>query len=86
VRGRATGVEYRAADQAKRKERELWLPTLEQWLMDVGHADDTGSVILRGELKREIRRLRRLVGTSPEAKRNATRLRVQRYRERQKAK
>lgn len=77
-------MEYRAADQAKRMEREIWLPTLEDWLMDVGHGEDTESEFLRYKLKKEITRLRKLLDTSPEAKRNATRLRVQRYRERQK--
>jgi hypothetical protein len=37
-----------------------------------------------GDAEAEITRLRKLLGPTADAKRNATRLRVQRYRERQK--
>jgi len=81
-------IEYvaaaKAVDEAKQFERKWWLPILEDWLMDTPLDNSTASLMLRSVLKSEIRRLRKLLGATPDAKRNATRLRVQRYRERQR--
>jgi hypothetical protein len=79
-----------AADQAKRFEREIWLPRLEEWLTKWETEHPKGDIIgdLYGErLGEEIKRLRRTLGIhkNSEEQRAAGRERVRKSRERQRA-
>jgi hypothetical protein len=87
--GGMMAVEQEAAAEAIRDARESWLPTLESFVAE--HVEE-GDLITRFILDEEIRRLRRLLGQpapqSPEdldRRRQQTRERVRRYRERQRA-
>jgi len=77
--GRMDGIEYaaaaKAADDAKRSEREYWLPILEQWQENYPEAASL--------LRPEIKRLRRILGIrqTPDERRAATLKRVQKHRQ-----
>jgi hypothetical protein len=74
-------IEYiaaaRAADEAKRFEQEFYLPILERWLAE--NADDE---FFAPYLRKEIKRLRRILGLRqpPAERRTATRDRVRKFR------
>jgi hypothetical protein len=82
-------VEREAAERAITKERLSWLPILEAWAAALdADKDDLFAIIY---LDSEIRRLRRTLGLPPsvspnavERRRQQTRERVRRYRERQR--
>jgi hypothetical protein len=80
-------IEYLAARQAIAQERAHWLPILQYWYDNPTDADDLKE---RQALYRQIRRLRQLLGmrriSAPDAgerRRQQTRERVRRYRQRQ---
>ena len=87
--GGMSAIEREAAQEAVKREREHWLPILEAWLADALR-DGATELLLCVVLDDEIRRLRRTLGlppqSSPEAierRRQQTRERVRRYRQRQ---
>jgi hypothetical protein len=89
--GGMSAIEREAAQEAVKREREHWLPVLEAWLADAPR-DGAMDVILCVVLDGEIRRLRRMLGLPPrpspeaiERRRQQTRERVRRYRQRQLA-
>jgi hypothetical protein len=71
--GGMRAIEEKAAAAAVADARELWLPTLQGW-----HAKAKGTV--RSLLAGEIRRLRHMLGATPEERRAQTRERVRRFR------
>jgi hypothetical protein len=78
-----------AADQAKRFERECWLPRLEEWLTkwEIEHPKgDMMGDLYDGRLREEIKRLRRALGVhkGSEEQRAAGRERVRKSRERRR--
>jgi hypothetical protein len=87
--GGMAAVERAAACRAIADERASWLPILEAWAAALGDDDDVLMVIW---LDGEIRRARRLLHLPPvpspqavEQRREKTRERVRRYRQRLKA-
>jgi hypothetical protein len=87
--GGMAAVEQEVAAEAIRGARESWLPILESFIAE--HVEE-GDWIVCAVLNGEIRRLRRLLGQpaprSPEdldRRRQQTRERVRRYRERRRA-
>jgi hypothetical protein len=86
--GGMENVEYvaaaKAADEAKRFERELYLPILERWLakLAVTAEGDTLDDFFADLLRKDITRLRRILGvhTGSEEQRAATRERVRKHR------
>lgn len=86
--GGMTAREREAALPVILEEREFWLPILEGWLEDA-RAD--GNLLLAGIIFKQIKRARRGLNLPPrltpdiKRRREQTRERVRRYRERQKA-
>ena len=87
--GGMAAIEQEAADQAIRDEREAWLPILERWLKEA--MTNNEHPLMCAILESQIRRLRRLLHLPPyrgtaaiERRRELTRERVRRYRQRRK--
>lgn len=82
-------IEYDATREAVARERAHWLPILQYWWEEeIGDLDPAE----RRALYRQLCRLRRILGLKPpsapdavERRRQKTRARVQRYRQRQRA-
>ena len=72
--------EHEAVERALRETREKWLPLLE------GRLATTDNPVGRGMLTAEVRRLRRLLGIfqTEEARRDGSRERARRHRERKR--
>jgi hypothetical protein len=79
-----------AAEEAKQFEREVWLPRLEGWLAAwlAKHGEGTIADIYTGQLRKEIKRLRRVlkIHKGSEEERAAVRERVRKSRQRTQAK
>jgi len=89
--GGVTGRERAAAEQAIAAERAFWLPILEGWAASLSteESDLYALVYLDGEIRRLRRLLRLPAAPSAEAsarRREQTRERVRRFRERQRLK
>jgi hypothetical protein len=86
--GGMAGVEYvaaaKAAEDAKRFERELWMEKLERWLANGTDGHYALNDFETNWLEVEIKRLKRVLGMckTPEKIRSSTKERVRRYRER----
>jgi hypothetical protein len=78
-----------AAEEAKRFEREIWLPRLEEMLTEwlAEHGEGTIAEVYTGRLRQEIKRLRRVlkIHKGSEEQRAAVRDRVRKSRERKRA-